>query len=90
MCSVAIVVTVLQCLSGSLYLCEVPKSLRHPGDGVALLQPGGSSPAVVNQAFGVGQEGGRAQWSQLEEALGGVAGQLEEAHANTHTHTMRK
>lgn len=73
-CSVAIAVAVLQYLSGTLYLCEVPKSLRRPGDGVTLLQPGGSSSAVVNQAFGVRQEGGGAQWSQLEEALGGVAG----------------
>lgn len=84
MFSVAIEATVLQCLCGALHLCEVPESLRGSGDGVALLQPGGSSSAVVHQAFGVGQEGGGAQWSQLEEALGGVAGQLQRARANTH------
>lgn len=66
----------LQRFSGARHLRKVPKSLRCPGDGLTLLQPGGSSSAVVNQAFGVRQEGGRPQRAQLEEALGGVAGQL--------------
>lgn len=76
-------VVVLQYWSGARYLREVPESLRGPGDGVALLQPGGSSSAVINQAFGVGQEGGGPQRAQLEEALGGVAGQLQHTHSPT-------
>lgn len=77
MFSVAILATGLRYFSGApTHLCEVPKSLRCPGDGLTLLQPGGPSSAVVNQAFSVGQEGGRPQRPQLEEALGGVAGQL--------------
>lgn len=87
---VAIVVIVLQYLSGTLYLCEVPKSLWGPGDGVALLQPGGSSSAVVNQTFSVRQEGGRPQWPQLEEALIGVAGELRHTHTHTSTHNVRQ
>lgn len=59
------------------YLCKIPKPLGDPGNSLAFFQPGSSSSSIVNEAFGVRQEGGRPQGSELEQALGGVAGKLQ-------------
>lgn len=59
------------------YLRKIPEPLGNPGHSLTLFQPGSPSSAVVNEAFGVRQEGGGAQGPQLEQALGGVAGELQ-------------